>query len=110
MKAPSRTKNFKFNPGQRLREARERANIAQETLGVLAGLEESSSSARMSRYETGVHAPPLHFIESISKVLGISAAYFYCSDDRLAEIILAYSSLPEEGRESLREVVAKLSS
>ena len=42
--------------GQRLREARLRAGIAQDRLGVLIGLDEGSSSARMSRYEIGVLA------------------------------------------------------
>jgi len=44
--------------GRRLREARLRAGIAQDKLGVMIGLDEGCSSARMSRYETGVHEPP----------------------------------------------------
>lgn len=68
---------------------------------MLAGLEESSSSARMSRYESGIHEPPLQFIEAIAKVLGISPAYFYCSDDRLADIIRLYAELPEAKRGDL---------
>lgn len=87
--------------GRRLRQARERAGLPQDRLGVLAGLEESSSSARISRYESGVHEPPLSFAESLAKVLGVPAAYFYCSDDRLAEIILAYADMHEAQRRVL---------
>lgn len=87
--------------GSRLREARERAGLPQDQLGVLAGLEESSSSARMSRYESGVHEPPFKFAEAVANVLGIPVAYFYCPDKRLAEIILAYSDNPEDKREEL---------
>jgi len=87
--------------GRRLREARERAGLAQDRLGVLAGLEESSSSARMSRYESGVHEPPFKFAEALANVLGVPVAYLYCSDDRLAEIILTYSNSPEAVRQDL---------
>lgn len=93
---------------RRLREARARADLAQDALGVLAGLEESSASARMSRYENGIHEPPLQFVESVAKVVGISPAFFYCGDDRLAEIILTYSGLPEAKREKLRDHAATL--
>lgn len=78
--------------GHRLREARLRAGIAQDKLGVMIGLDEGCSSARISRYESGVHEPPFAIAEQLAKVLGISASYFYCSDEHLAEIILEYSA------------------
>ena len=87
--------------GRRLREARLRADIAQEKLGILIGLDEGSSSARMSRYESGVHEPPFLWVEKMADALGVPAAYFYCNDDRLAEIILVYSGIPERKRKTL---------
>lgn len=87
--------------GRRLREARLRAGIAQDQLGVMIGLDEGCSSARMSRYENGVHEPPFIWVEKMADVLGVPAAYFYCDDDRLAEIMLAYSALSERKRKSL---------
>lgn len=96
-----RTSSSNSTVGRRLRLARERAGLPQDRLGVLAGLEESSSSARISRYESGVHEPPLSFTESLAKVLGVPAAYFFCSDDRLAEIILAYADMSEAQRHLL---------
>lgn len=87
--------------GRRLREARLRAGIAQDKLGVMIGLDEGSSSARMSRYESGVHEPPFLWVEKMADALGVPTAYFYCDDDRLAEIILAYSTLPEKKRKIL---------
>ncbi|MDN4061312.1 helix-turn-helix transcriptional regulator [Massilia sp. YIM B02769] len=94
--------------GQRLRQARARAGLPQDRLGVLAGLEESSSSARISRYESGVHEPPLLFTESLARVLGVPAAYFYCKDDRLAEIILHYADMSEPRRSELQAKAAEL--
>lgn len=88
VKPPSQAQNL-F--GQRLREARLRAGIAQDKLGVMIGLDEGCSSARMSRYENGVHEPPFAIAEQLAKVLGISACYLYCRDEKLAQIILEYS-------------------
>jgi transcriptional regulator with XRE-family HTH domain len=93
---------------RRLRQARLRHDLSQDRLGVLAGLEESSSSARMSRYESGIHQPPHQFVEAVAKVLGVSAAFFYCADDRLAEIIRIYSDLSEAKRQALRQSAAEI--
>lgn len=85
-----------------------RADLPQDRLGALAGLDESSSSARISRYESGIHEPPVRFAEALAKVLGISAAFFYCADDRLAEIILRYGSSSEKKRQDLYEAAMAL--
>lgn len=74
----------------------------------MAGLEESSSSARISRYESGIHEPPVRFAEALAKVLGVSAAFFYCADDRLADIILLYTDVSEAKRNLMLEAVRKL--
>jgi len=55
--------------GLRLRAARERANLPQDRLGVLIGLDEGCSSARISRYETGTHQPPFLVAEKLAGVL-----------------------------------------
>ncbi|WP_373991904.1 helix-turn-helix domain-containing protein [Duganella sp. BuS-21] len=94
--------------GRRLRQARLRAELPQDRLGVLAGLEESSSSARISRYESGIHEPPVRFAEALAKVLGVSAAFFYCADDQLAEVILLYADLSEAKRRLMLESAQKL--
>ena len=91
----------------RIRQERLRQGIAQERLGVLAGLEESSASARMSRYESGIHEPPFEFVEAIAKVLGVSPAFFYCPDDKLAEMIRTYSDLPQSKRAALHKIVVE---
>ena len=94
--------------GVRLRQARQRRKWAQDELGVMAGLEESSSSARISRYESGIHEPPFQFVETLARVRDVSPAYFYCPDDRLAELILIYSALPEAERQTLLHSIKNL--
>jgi transcriptional regulator with XRE-family HTH domain len=106
---PFRNKLSNVIFGQRLRQVRQRRNLAQDELGVMAGLEESSSSARISRYESGIHEPPFQFVEALAKVLDVSPAYFYCPDDRLAEIILVYSGVPEPKRQALHQAAKELS-
>ena len=87
--------------GLRLKEARLRAGIPQDKLGVSIGIDEGSASARMSRYENGIHTPPFELVELIAKTLKVPAPYFYCGDDRLAAIMLAYSSASNTKREAL---------
>lgn len=94
--------------GKRLRQARQHRAWAQDELGVMAGLEESSSSARISRYESGIHEPPFQFVETLARVMNVSPAYFYCPDDQLAELILIYSALPEAERQKLHQSIRNL--
>jgi transcriptional regulator with XRE-family HTH domain len=94
--------------GRRLREARLRAGLAQDKLGVMIGLDEGCSSARMSRYENAVHEPAFVWIEKMAVALNVPAAYFYCDDDNLAEILLGYASLTENKKKLLHVYVMKL--
>lgn len=89
--------------GKRLRESRLRVGIAQDKLGVMIGLDEGSSSARISRYETGIHEPPLSLSEKLADILRVPLAYFYCPDDELAGFIRDIGELDQQGRKKLRE-------
>lgn len=95
--------------GRRLREARERSAIPQDKLGVAIGIDEGSSSARISRYETGIHEPPFLIAEKLAVVLRVPTAFFYCADDRLAAIIVGYSSLRRAKQDQLQRLLADLS-
>lgn len=82
--------------GSRLRAARIRAGLAQDRLGVLIGLDEGCSSARISRYETGIHAPPFEIAQSLATILNVPVAYFYCPQETLAEVLIELYGLAEE--------------
>lgn len=75
--------------------------IPQDKLGVLIGLDEHTASARISRYESGIHEPPIKTARAMAEALGVPLGYLYCDDDRLAQIILAASELPAEDQEHL---------
>ncbi|MFM0543708.1 helix-turn-helix transcriptional regulator [Paraburkholderia strydomiana] len=91
--------------GRRLRGARRQADIPQDKLGVQIGLDEHTASARISRYETGVHEPPFEIAQKLAKALCVPTAYFYCEDDDLAELVLAWERLPRSERKHLRKLV-----
>ena len=78
---------------RRIRQAREAIGLPQDKLGVLIGLDEECSSARISRYESGKHQPPLKTVQLLAQRLGVPTAYLFCEDDLLAEAILKLARL-----------------
>jgi ribosome-binding protein aMBF1 (putative translation factor) len=76
---------------RRLREARMLVGLTQEKLGIKAGLDEAVASSRMNHYEQGVHEPDFTMILRLARSIGISAAFFFCEDDALAEMVWALS-------------------
>ncbi len=94
--------------GRRLRQARLRLGIAQDKLGVMIGIDEGCSSARISRYESGVHEPPYITAQHLAAALNVPVAYFYCDDDALAKLIIDYTNLPKHKRDELQVQMDKL--
>lgn len=94
--------------GLRLREARLAVGLPQDKLGVLAGLDEATASARISRYESGVHEPPHSFAEQLAKVLHVPSAYFYTSDETLAKLILGFAKLNKSNKQKLLAYLIEL--
>ncbi len=84
--------------GRRIRARRKELGWSQEKVGVLIGIDESSSRARISRYERGVHEPPVATARLIANVLGVSLPYLYCEDDAVASLLMALQTLPAEQR------------
>lgn len=91
---PNSTQNQINSPktifAYRLKEARKRAGLSQEKLGVLAGIDEFSASARINQYEKGKHVPDLETAERLATVLNVPMPYFYSKDDNLADWILSF--------------------
>lgn len=81
---------------KRLREARLAANFSQKKLGIAAGMDQFSASARMNHYEMGRHTPDYSTLQRIANVLNLPVAYFYAEDDGLAELIKRFNQLEEE--------------
>ena len=90
---------------KRLKEARLRAGLSQEKLGILAGIDEASASARMNQYEKGRHTPDFNTVMKFAKVLNIPVPFFYTDDNQLAEIIITYALLTENEK---KELISKI--
>lgn len=87
--------------GRRLREARESLGIAQDRLGVMIGLDEGCASARMSRYESGIHEPPHATAQKIAEALNVPSAYLHCDDEDLAAVMLGFARMNHDQRKRL---------
>ena len=59
----------------------------------MIGLDEGCASARISRYESGIHQPPLPTVQLLAKILCVPTAFLFCEDDLLAEAIIKLSKL-----------------
>ena len=84
--------------GRRMKEMREALGWSQEKVGVAIGIDESSSRARISRYELGVHEPPIPTARLIAEALSVPLTYLYCEDDHVAALLLALHRLGSRER------------
>ncbi len=85
----------------RLKEIRIRRGLSQKALGIQAGIDEFSASPRINQYETGKHTPAYSTLVQLGAVLDVPVPYFYCEDDRLARLILAYEALSDSEKDRL---------
>ena len=86
--------------GRRMRSRREELGWSQEKVGVLIGIDESSSRARISRYELGTHEPPVGTARLIADALGVPLEHLYCEDDDVAALLLALAELKGKARQA----------
>ena len=93
---------------KRLKEARTHAGLSQERLGVLADIDEMSSSARMNQYERGKHEPDFSMVERIAKALDVPESYFYAKDDDAAWMLVAFHRMTPSDRNKLVNVVREM--
>jgi len=84
---------------KRLKQARTRVGLSQRELGVRAGIDEFSASARMNQYEKGVHAPDYHMAQRIAAQLQVPTCYLFCEEDDIANMITAYAQGTVEQRQ-----------
>ncbi len=93
---------------KRLKEARLRSGLSQERLGIEAGIDEMSASARMNQYERGKHIPDLGTLMRIAAVLNLPVSYFYAIADDEAELARLFHSLPKKAKGKILELTKQL--
>lgn len=91
-----------------MKEARLAAGISQKKLGIAAGIDEFSASARMNQYEKGKHTPDYSILKRIGNCIEYPTSYFYTEEDNLAEAILLFSKLNKAKRNSALKYLKNL--
>jgi transcriptional regulator with XRE-family HTH domain len=93
---------------ERLEFARKNAGLSQRQLGILAGMDEFSASARMNQYAKGKHLPDLDTAWRLADILGLPMAYFYCPEKEAAELLCLLKSLPPPQQQALLDYARQL--
>lgn len=94
--------------GERLKEARRKSGLSQEQLGLQAGLEIESASARMNRYERGTRVPGVDLVERIGEVLHLPLTYFYAPSEDEALLVVLFYRMGQDDKEKLLQLAKEL--
>lgn len=95
----SNTHNQLFS--RRLKEVRQAMDLSQKNLGILAGIDEFAASARINRYEKGVHQASIEVVRQLANVLEVPVAFFYTEDDELASLVRIWPKLDSEKKKNI---------
>jgi transcriptional regulator with XRE-family HTH domain len=90
---------------KRLKEARQKAGLSQKQLGIKAGIDPFSASARINQYERGKHMPDLQTLTRLAAVMQVPVPYLYSQDGELAELIVKFAAAGKAERKRLLDCV-----
>ena len=93
---------------QRIKQARQRLGISQRKLGIAAGIDPASASARMNQYERGKHVPDFDTLTRLATTLSVPVNYFYCIDDNDAQFQLHYHQLHSAQQAQVKALVQRI--
>lgn len=93
---------------KRLKDARLSANYSQKKLGIAAGMDQFSASARMNHYEMGRHTPDYSTLKRIATILKLPVAYFYAESDELANLIIIFNKMKKDEQIALLATLTTL--
>jgi transcriptional regulator with XRE-family HTH domain len=93
---------------RRLKAARLLAELSQEKLGIAAGVDEFSASARINQYERGKHTPDVLTATHLAYVLNVPLSYFYAESEDEATLLLCYYRLPARKRQQMLRLATEL--
>lgn len=92
---------------RRLKQARIERKISQRSLGIAAGIDSASASARMNQYERGKHVPDYDTLCRLALVLDVPVLFFYANDTD-AELLLNLALLSHEQQTLVRGLVRRI--
>lgn len=86
---------------KRLKELRVESELSQKKLGILAGIDEFSASARVNQYEKAKHVPDYSTLKRFAKVLKAPVCFFYTEDNDMAKMIRLFGQLSAAKRSKI---------
>ncbi|CAG4913347.1 helix-turn-helix domain-containing protein [Paraburkholderia gardini] len=86
---------------RRLKQARLRSGLTQEQLGIQAGIDEFSASARVNQYEKGKHTPAIQTSQRLARALLVPTGFLYEEDDLIASLLAIAGRLSKEKKKTL---------
>ncbi|MEZ0471426.1 helix-turn-helix domain-containing protein [Luteimonas salinilitoris] len=93
----------------RLRQARALRGIdSQRALGLRLGLDKKLASSRINRYETEARGIDLDGLARLAGALNVPVAYLVAEDEHTANVLLAFSGLPEARRAEVAAMLQEL--
>lgn len=92
---------------KRLKQARIRRGLSQRSLGIAAGIDVASASARMNQYERGKHVPDYQTLSQLASVLDVTVPFFYASDAD-AEMLLNMASLTSQQQTLVHGLIKRI--
>ncbi|MFS2139924.1 helix-turn-helix domain-containing protein [Duganella sp. Dugasp56] len=95
--------------GKRLKDARLKKGLSQEQVGLRAGLEVESASARMNRYERGTRVPSVELVERIAEVLDVPLTYFYAAEEDEAKLVVLFYRMSSNNKNKILDVAETFS-
>jgi len=91
---------------KRLKEARKKIGISQKELGILAGVDEFSASARINQYEKGKHSPDFSIAKRLATILKIPTSFLYEENDDIAAMLtLLYNCNKAEKKMIIESII-----
>lgn len=93
---------------RRMKEARLQQGLSQKGLGIKAGMDEFTSSARINQYERDKHVPDYKTATRLAKALDVPVTYLFTDDDELADIILKYTKASKSQKAKIYQYFRKL--
>lgn len=111
---PRRVQHTPIDPdlplfARRLKAARVLAELSQERLGVEAGVDEFSASARINQYERGKHTPDVLMAGHLARVLNVPLAYFWAQTEAEADLLCLFHRLPSKLKTQALRLLKELS-
>ena len=93
---------------RRIKEARLQQGVSQKGLGIKAGMDQFSASARINQYERSKHVPDYQTARRLADAMEVPVTYLFTDDDELAELILKFSQANKTQKAKIKKFIKSL--